>query len=215
MLCGIAIALDRIFPPTIGKAIEYSIEVLDEAGERLRLYTTEGGYWRLAARSDAVDRRFLKLLIAFEDKRFAHHFGIDPLALGRALWQTLTHGRFVSGGSTLTMQTVRLLAPRPRTLGAKLLEMARALQLERRLSKDEILGLCLTLAPYGGNIQGVRAASLFYFGKEPGFLTLGQAALLVALPQSPERRRLDRYPDRARRARDGVLDRLVQSGVVE
>lgn len=215
LLCGITLALDRLFPPPTGHAMEYSVEVLDNTGERLRLYTTHDGYWRLGVRSEALDPRFLRLLLAFEDKRFAHHPGVDPLALGRALWQALTYGRFVSGGSTLTMQTVRLLNPHPRTLRVKLLEMARALQLEWRLSKGEILDLYLTMAPYGGNIQGVRAASLFYFGKAPSFLTLGQAALLVALPQSPERRRPDRFPGQARKARGQVLDRLLLAGVVE
>ena len=126
---GIAVVLDRVFPPATGHATEYSIEILDNAGERLRLYTTHDGYWRLPARSGALDPRFLKLLLAFEDKRFADHPGVDPLALGRALWQALTHGRFISGGSTLTMQTARLLNPRPRTLSVKLLEMARALMI--------------------------------------------------------------------------------------
>lgn len=213
VLWGVVLLLDRAFPPPM--AIDaHSVEVLDASGERLRLYTTADGFWRLPADPGAVDPGFLELLLAFEDKRFAVHAGIDPLALGRALGQALRQGRFVSGGSTLTMQTVRLLRPRPRTLGVKLLEMACALQLERRLTKGEILGLYLTLAPYGGNIQGVRAASLFYFGKEPSFLTLAEAALLVALPQSPERRRPDRHPRQARRARDAVLERLVRSGAI-
>lgn len=211
---GFVLVLDRVLPPPAVTGLSHSVEVLDASGERLRLYTTADGFWRLPADPGAVDSRFLQLLFAFEDKRFTEHPGVDPLALGRALGQALRHGRFVSGGSTLTMQTVRLLHPRPRTFGVKLLEMARALQLERHLTKEEILGLYLTLAPYGGNIQGVRAASLFYFGKEPSFLALAEAALLVALPQSPERRRPDRHPQQARQARDAVLERLVQRGVI-
>ena len=122
--------------------------------------------------------------------------GVDPLASLRAAYQFVTNGRIVSGGSTLTMQVARLLEPRAeRTFSAKLRQMVRALQLERALTKDEILALYLSLAPYGGNLEGVRAASLAYFGKEPRRLSLGEAALLVALPQSPEARR----PDRARR----------------
>ena len=103
------------------------------------------------------------------------------------------------------MQTVRLLERRPRTLAAKLVEMAEALGLERRLGKDDILGLYLTLAPFGGNLEGVRAASLAYFGKEPARLSAAEAALLVALPRSPERLRPDRHPEAARAARDAVL----------
>ena len=130
-----------------------------------------------------------------------------PVAMLRAAWQVVRHGRVVSGGSTITMQVARLLEPRPeRTLGAKLAEMIRAVQLENRLSKDEILALYLALAPYGGNLEGTRAASLAYFGKEPRRLSAAEAAMLVALPQAPESRRPDRFPRAARAARDRVLD---------
>src|SRR6185295_19481209 len=101
----------------------------------------------------------------------------------------------VSGASTITMQVARLLEPgHKRGIGTKFLQMVRALQLEIRYSKDEILAMYLTLAPFGGNVEGVRAASLAYFGKEPKALTLAEAPLLVALPQSPERARPDRHP---------------------
>ena len=124
-------------------------------------------------------------------------------------------GHIVSGGSTLTMQVARLLEPRERrTLGAKLRQIVRALELEHALSKDEILALYLTLAPYGGNLEGIRAASLAYFGKEPQKLSLAEAALLVALPQSPELRRPDRFAEAARAARDRVLDRVAAAGAV-
>src|SRR5262249_49497176 len=119
------------------------------------------------------------------------------------------------GASTLTMQVARLLEPRAeRSLTAKLRQMVRAVELERVLSKDEILALYLSLAPYGGNLEGVRAASLAYFGKEPRRLSLGEAALLVALPQSPEQRRPDRSTDAIRNARDRVLDRAALAGLV-
>jgi penicillin-binding protein 1C len=112
------------------------------------------------------------------------------------------------------MQVARLLEPRQeRSLDAKLRQAVRALQLEQALSKDEILGLYLTLAPYGGNLEGIRAASLAYFGKEARRLTLGEAALLIALPQSPEFRRPDRFPAAAKRARDRVLDRIASHGL--
>src|SRR5207342_2615407 len=149
-------------------------------------------------------------LFAYEDKRFASHHGIDPLALGRALVQLIIHRRIISGGSTISMQVARLLEPRAeRSFSAKLRQMVRAVELERSLSKEAILSLYLSLAPFGGNLEGVRAASLVYFGKEPRRLTLGEAALLVALPQSPEARRPDRSPQAARIARDRVLDRVA------
>jgi penicillin-binding protein 1C len=214
VLYAAALALDRRFPPPSGQGLDYSPEVLGREGKRLRLFTTPEGFWRLPSAAVTLDSRYLAMLLAYEDHRFYGHGGVDFLALGRALGQALGQGRFVSGASTLTMQTVRLLEPRERTLGAKLTELVQAWQLERRLDKDSILGLYLDLAPYGGNLQGVRAASLFYFGKEPERLSTAETALLVALPQSPETRRPDRFPDQARRARDAVLARMVGAGVI-
>ncbi len=133
----------------------------------------------------------------------------------RAAAQFATRGRIVSGGSTLTMQVARLLEPRKeRSAAAKLRQMARALQLEQQYAKPIILDLYFILAPYGGNIEGVRAASLAYFGKEPKRLSVAEAALLVALPQAPEARRPDRFPARARAARDRVLERAYRRGVI-
>ena len=193
----------------------FSTEVVDREGRLLRPYAAEQGRWRLKAALADADPRFVKMLIVYEDKRFQSHLGIDPAALMRAAWLWLSNGRIVSGGSTLTMQVARLIEPRTeRSLAAKLRQMVRAVQLERAFSKDEILLLYLSLAPYGGNLEGVRAASLSYFGKEPRRLSLAQSAMLVALPQSPEARRPDRAPEVARRARDRVLDRVGEAGLV-
>jgi penicillin-binding protein 1C len=199
-------------------ALALSVEVRDREGRLLRPFALADGRWRLKAETRDVDRRFRDMLVAYEDKRFWEHGGVDLLALVRAAGQMLRHGRIVSGGSTLTMQVARLLEPREGSglkakLSAKLSEMRRALELEARLSKSEILALYLTLAPYGGNIEGVRAASLAWFGKEPRRLSLAEAALLVALPQAPESRRPDRHPARALRARDKVLVRLGEAGL--
>jgi penicillin-binding protein 1C len=215
VLSGGAWWIASLGPPPLGEGLAFSILVVDRDGRLLRPYTTLDGRWRLPAGREQVDPRFLQLLLAYEDKRFGAHRGVDPLALGRAFTQLLGHGRIISGASTITMQVARLLEPRTeRSLTAKLRQMVRALELEVTLSKDEILALYLSLAPYGGNLEGVRAASLAYFGKEPRRLTLGEAAMLVALPQSPERRRPDRSADAARNARDRVLDRLGAAGVV-
>jgi penicillin-binding protein 1C len=201
--------------PPLGKDLETSHVVLDRDGKLLRAYATTEGRWRLPASVKDVDPRFLKLLFAYEDKRFYEHDGVDVLALGRAAFQLVTQGHIVSGGSTLTMQVARLLEPREhRSFDAKLRQITRALELEHALDKQQILALYLTLAPYGGNLEGIRAASLSYFGKEPKKLSLAEAALLVALPQSPELRRPDRYPEVARAARDRVLDRAAVAGVV-
>jgi penicillin-binding protein 1C len=201
----------RALPPLPQRdALSYSTEVVDRDGRLLRPYATGEGRWRLKADVEDVDPRYLAMLIAYEDKRFRSHPGVDPVAMTRAALQWLVHREIVSGASTITMQVARLLEPRSeRTLTAKLRQMVRAFQLERMMSKDEILALYLTLAPYGGNLEGVRAASLAYFGKEPKRLSRAEAALLVALPQSPEARRPDRSPERARLARDRVLDRIA------
>lgn len=186
-----------------------SAEVRDRNGALLRAYTIDDGRWRLAVTLNAVDPQFVNMLLAYEDKRFFDHAGIDPIALLRATGQALRNGRIVSGGSTLTMQVARLLEHSG--TGAwqgKLRQMRVALALERQLDKDQILSLYLLLAPYGGNIEGVRAASLAWLGKEPARLTPAESAFLVALPQAPESRRPDRNPVAARAARDRVLLRL-------
>jgi len=214
-VAGAAWWVASLGPPPLGKNLEFSTTVLDREGRLLRAYATAEGRWRLPATVADVDPRFFAVLFAYEDKRFRAHHGVDPLALTRAAVQLVSSGHIRSGGSTLTMQVARLLEPRSeRSVLAKLRQIVRAVEIERALSKDEVLALYLDLAPYGGNIEGIRAASLAYFGKEPRRLSLGEAALLVALPQSPELRRPDRFADRARAARDRVLDRFATTGAV-
>ncbi|MCK3778748.1 penicillin-binding protein 1C [Ensifer sesbaniae] len=215
-LTGFAIEkADQAFPPPLDEADVVSREVDDANGQLLRAFATHQGLWRLKTTVDDVDPQFLKMLIAYEDRRFREHSGVDLLALGRAALQFVSNGRIVSGASTLSMQVARLIEPRQqRSVTAKLLQIARAIQIERRLSKDQILNLYLTHAPYGGNIEGVRAASLAWLGKEPKRLTAGEAALLVALPQLPEKRRPDRNHAAAVAARERVLKRLAVADVI-
>jgi penicillin-binding protein 1C len=203
-------------PLPLAQARQVSTTIVDRNGKLLRAYAMTDGRWRLPVDAKTgVDPGYLKLLLAYEDRRFYSHGGVDPIALGRAAFQLITRGHIVSGGSTITMQLARLMEPRrERSVYAKLRQMARALEIERQLNKDQILDLYLALAPFGGNLEGVRAASIAYFGKEPKRLSLAESALLVALPQSPETRRLDRYPDMARAARDRVLARMVEDGRV-
>ena len=194
--------------------IETSVEVVDRKGDLLRAYTVVDGRWRLAA--GQVDPGYLALLVAYEDKRFYAHPGVDPRAALRAVAQAVWNGRVVSGGSTLTMQVARLLeASGTGAWSGKLRQARVALALERRLPKDEILQMYLHLAPFGGNLEGVRAASLSYFGKEPARLTAAEAALLVAIPQAPESRRPDRFTDRAIAARNRVLARGMSDGLFD
>jgi penicillin-binding protein 1C len=211
MAAGAAVWVMSLGPLPLDAARQVSQSVIDRHDKLLRAYAMPDGRWRLPVNAEKqVDPRYRDLLLAYEDRRFWTHHGVDPWALGRAALQLLTQGRIVSGGSTITMQVARLIEPRrEKSLMAKLRQMVRALQLERQFSKTEILDLYLALAPFGGNLEGVRSASLAYFGKEPRRLSLAESALLVAMPQSPETRRLDRHPDVARAARDRVLDRMV------
>ena len=189
--------------------------VLDRDGWLLRPYLVNGDTWRLPLEIDEVDPQYLDFLVRYEDKRFYHHAGVDYWAMLRAAWQAFSRARIVSGASTLTMQVARLLEQgQSREWAGKLRQIRVALALEQRLTKADILKLYIMLAPFGGNLEGVRAASLSYFGKEPKRLTTAQAALLVSLPQSPERRRPDRHPVTAKTARDGVLNRLIGYEVI-
>ncbi len=193
--------------------IDTSVQVLDRDGDLLRAFTVAGGRWRLVP--GPVDPLFVDMLVAYEDKRFYHHGGVDLTAMLRAGAQALGNGHVVSGGSTLTMQVARLLEDSGTGHWAgKLRQIRLALALERRLSKADILDLYLRLAPYGGNLEGVRAASVAYLGKEPRHLTAAEAALLVAIPQSPETRRPDRHADVAEAARGRVLTRMRATAVL-
>jgi penicillin-binding protein 1C len=219
-MCGAAwagfnLAVSRLAAPDLREAQHLSVTVLDRQDRLLRAFTTAEGRWRLPLAPAEVDQRYLAMLMAFEDKRFYRHHGVDLRSAARAAWQLLEHRRIISGASTLTMQVARLVEGHyERSGSAKLRQVLGALQLERHLSKQEILSLYLKLAPFGGNVEGVRAASLTYFGKEPRRLSVGEAALLVALPQSPEVRRPDRNPGAARIARTRVLARAVEAGVI-
>ena len=203
--------IDRTdMPPLI---LDTSAEVRDRHGALVRVYTVADGIWRLRTDQTQVDPGYKQMLITYEDQRFLTHNGVDLRAMLRATWQSVRAGRITSGGSTLTMQTARLLERSGTgTWQGKFRQIRLALALERRLTKPQILDLYLHLAPMGGNLEGLRAATLSYFGKEPRRLTPAEAALLVALPQSPEARRPDRHPVQAAMARDRVLDRMVQQG---
>lgn len=215
LLVTAALTLDRFFPPALERYHERSTEVVDANGRLLRAFTTADGKWRLKTAVDDVDPVYLALLKAYEDRRFDAHPGVDPLSVVRATAQLIARGHIVSGASTLTMQAARLLEPRRRTFVNKVIEAARSVQLEWRFSKREVMAIYLTLAPMGGNLEGVRAASFAYFGKEPRQLSAAEAALLVAIPQSPTRRRPDRAPIAAQAGRDGVLARGLEDGVID
>ncbi|MBA2662218.1 MAG: penicillin-binding protein 1C [Bradymonadaceae bacterium] len=172
--------------------------------------------WRITRQLDEIDPAYLAALVAFEDKRFYSHRGVDLRAIGRAVWGNMRHARVTSGASTITMQLARLLEPRPRTLRSKLVEAFRATQLELHLSKDEILEAYLRFLPFGRNVEGIEAAALGYFGHSAANLSSSEIATLLAVPQSPNAR----YPsapnvDRLARARDKIARRLTEIDVFE
>ena len=194
-------------------AESFAVTVAAEDGTPLRGFPDANGVWRYPATLEDVSPLYLEAVIHYEDRHFWRHPGVNPLALGRALWQMVRTGRLVSGGSTLTMQVARILHPHARTLRGKAEQMFRAIQLELRFSKREILTLYLDHAPFGGPIEGVRAAGYTYLGKAPRELSHAEAALLAVLPQAPTRLRPDRNPEGAARARNKVLDRMARFGV--
>ncbi|SFV62009.1 Multimodular transpeptidase-transglycosylase [hydrothermal vent metagenome] len=208
--------LDKSYP------IDIETKILEDTSPVLLFSNMHWAYvktnkedkWRLPLTLSQIDPSFIQLLLSYEDHRFYSHYGVDPLAMFRALGQWLRFGHIVSGGSTITMQLAKLLHPRPRTLSAKLIEMFRAVQLEQYYSKDKILEAYLTLAPYGGNIEGIMASSLRYFNKKPYALDASQMALLVALPQSPERNRPDRNAKQSTKSRDKILGYALHKNII-
>ncbi len=200
------------FHAPMDKLADRASQVTAKDGEVIRTFLSPDGYHALPADLAKTDPDYLRHLVEIEDKRFFQHDGVDPFALTRATWQWISTGDVISGASTITMQTVRLLNPNPRKLEYKVLEMFRAINLEKRYTKQEILEMYLSMIPFGGNVEGIRAASHAYFNKSPERLNLSEMALLIAIPQAPERLRPDRFPNRAREARNRIIKRLVATG---
>ncbi|WP_440906541.1 penicillin-binding protein 1C (plasmid) [Catenovulum sp. SX2] len=205
--------LDLVFPLNLTKLTDSATVVTDRNGELLRAFSNQDYIWRFQVEQTSVSRHYIDALLTYEDRYFYYHPGINPLALLRAFWQGITSGKIVSGGSTLTMQLARLLHPHDKSLVGKSQQMLRALQLEWHFDKSQILDMYLNLAPFGGVIEGVEAASLTYFDKQSRNLTQAEAALLAVLPQAPSRYRPDRYPDNAKKARNKLLDRMAEYSV--
>lgn len=212
LLWGAVVAADRLWPLPLHEVNPARV-VVDEKGIPLWRFADRDGIWRYPVTIEEVSPRYLEALIQYEDRWFWDHPGVNPFSVLRAAWQDLLAGKVISGGSTLTMQVARLLDPHSRTLGGKVRQLWRALQLEWHLSKAEILTLYLNRAPFGGTLQGVGAASWAYLGKSPAQLNYSEAALLAVLPQAPSRLRPDRWPQRAEAARNKVLNRMASQGV--
>ena len=192
-----------------------SLRVLDCQGRTLRVFLTDDDSYYFPCDLDRVSQYVIKSTLSFEDRWFYWHLGINPVSVLRALWINLRAGKVLSGGSTITQQVARLMEPRPRTVGSKIIEAFRACQLELFLSKREILEAYFNLATYGGNIRGIVAASFIYFGNPPTELGPGEAALLAALPNSPTTLRPDRNPNKARVRRNELLHRMLKNGIID
>lgn len=203
------------FPIEAIKNINYSTAVYDKDGQLLRAFTNSDGRWIFHVSLNELNQNFIRATLAIEDRRFFQHRGVDFISVIRAVFQNISNGRKISGASTLSMQTVRLLENRPRTFASKIIETVHAIYFEMHYSKEDILSMYFTLAPYGGNIHGIKAAAKKYFNKEPNDLTLSESALLAGLPQSPSRLRPDRYPERAMKRRGMVLKSMLRDGVID
>ncbi|MFT4178454.1 MAG: penicillin-binding protein 1C [Thermomonas sp.] len=217
-LLSTLLLLHLLFPLPLPKRRDISVLVTARDGSPLRAFADAEGVWRYPTVPEQVSPLYLQALLGYEDRWFWRHPGVNPVALLRAGGQMLGNRRIVSGGSTLTMQVARIIDPglrgsRTRTLPGKLRQVLRALQLELRLSKREILALYLERAPFGGTIEGVEAASWAYLGKPASKLSHAEAALLAVLPQAPSRLRPDRNPEAAQAARDKLLARMAERGV--
>ncbi|MBU1610925.1 MAG: transglycosylase domain-containing protein, partial [Proteobacteria bacterium] len=200
--------VERLKPPS-------ATRVLDRNGVELRRFLAEDEMWRFPVTLDEVSPELITALLESEDRWFYFHPGVNPLAIIRATWTNLAAGRIVSGASTIPMQIARMIDPKSRTLGAKLMEAFRALQLSAMYSKTELLEIYLNTAPFGGNIMGVDAASLLYFNKPPDRLSLGECALLAVLPRSPNEYDPARNPGAAMTVRNRVLLLLWERGVLD
>jgi len=209
-------AADRLWPFPEQKLKIYapSPMVYDAKSRNMLELVSPQQQWVMPVKLDNISPCLIDATIAVEDSRFYHHCGIDIYAVVRAIGQNISQHQIVSGASTLTMQFCRMMEKRPRTMKSKAIESFRARQLEKIRSKDEILELYLNHAPYGGNIRGVEAASLFYFSKHAEDLSIAQSAFLAGLPQSPTRYNPFSHHDRALERQQYVLDRMLAAGKI-
>ena len=202
-----------VFPLPVYK--EYSAVILDMKGNLLNAFLTNDDKWRMYTELDDITPELGKAIIYKEDKYFYIHPGINPFAVVRAVINNIRYGKRTSGASTITMQVARMLEPKERTIGNKIIEMFRALQIEVKFSKKEILQLYLNMVPYGGNIEGVKSASVIYFGKMPNHLSIAEIATLSIIPNRPVSLRLGLNNDTILYERNKWLDRYKKASLFD
>lgn len=194
--------------------VPYSTVVTDRNGELLGARIASDGQWRFPPRTTTPEK-IEQCLITFEDKHFYHHWGVNPLSIGRAAYQNLKHKRIISGGSTLTMQTIRLARNESRTFGEKAIEMIWATRLEFRASKEEILSMYVSHAPFGGNVVGLDAAAWRYFGHSADDLSWAESAMLAVLPNAPAMIHLSKGRKTLLAKRNRLLKQLLDKKVID
>ncbi|MDE6162894.1 MAG: penicillin-binding protein 1C, partial [Bacteroides sp.] len=194
--------------------VPYSTVVTDRNEELLGARIASDGQWRFPSRKTTPEK-IKQCLITFEDKHFYHHWGVNPLATGRAFYQNLKNKRVVSGGSTLTMQTIRLARNKPRTFGEKVVEMIWATRLEFRASKEEILSMYISHAPFGGNVVGLDAAAWRYFGHSAEDLSWAESAVLAVLPNAPAMIHLSKGRKTLLSKRNRLLKQLLEEEIID
>lgn len=210
LLFTLLLSLNLIFKLPLSKLKKpCSVSVYSSEEKLLRVFISPDGRYRMKVRLGEIEPFLTKAIIAYEDRYFFYHFGVNPFSLWRAFITNLRAKRIICGGSTITMQIARMMEPKQRDILSKIIEIGRAIQLELKFSKQELLELYLNLAPYGGNIEGVKAASYLYFGKPPSQLSQSEVCLLVALPRHPEKVRPDKYLKNAYAMRKKVAQRLL------
>lgn len=207
------LVFDLVFP--FKPSVAYSTTVLDRNGDLLNAYLSPDDKWRLYLDTAEISKEFEKAILFKEDQYFYRHFGINPFAIARAAFQNITTGKRTSGASTITMQLARLLNPKARTYGNKLIEMLHSLQLELHYSKEEILRLYLNLLPYGGNIEGLKSASVMYFGKNPDLLSISEIAGLVIIPNRPSSLAIGIHNEAINEAKNIWLKRFQSDSLFE
>lgn len=208
----LTLILNYFFPVTY--VLPYSRLVYDQDSVLLHAYLASDDKWRFETNLNDLSPEYLKALLTKEDNFYYYHLGVNPLAVFRAAFHNVLRQKRISGASTITMQVVRLLEPRERTWKNKIIEMVRAWQLETILSKTEILKLYINLIPFGGNIEGIRAASFFYFQKHPKNLSVAQWSLFTVIPNQPNSLRLGKNNQRIKQARDFWMRYYHQKGYI-
>ena len=212
LMVGVFLILDQIYPLNLDALKKDEAKILlDKTGEIINMKLSSDGIWRFHEQS--FPNSLKQCVVLFEDRYFYYHFGVNFASIFRAFFHNLRSDNRI-GASTITMQVARMLEPSDRSYKNKIREIFRAFQLELHFSKDEILNLYLNLAPYGGNIEGAKAASFFYFGKELNELSYAQAALLSTIPKNPNKNRLDRVSN-INALKNRVIKMLYKANLID